>query len=101
MDGFEDVDASSRLNGQPQVMVQVFRVGTQSALAIADEVHEYMASTEAWLPNGVTLTVTQDDTRILKGRLELLIRNGFTGFPRGEAGLSVTPAVSALKSAHS
>jgi len=80
VDGFEDVDASSRLNGRPQVMVQVFRVGNQSALQIAAEVRDYIKKAEAWLPDGVSLTLSQDDTRILRGRLELLIRNGLQGF---------------------
>ncbi|MPY89895.1 MAG: AcrB/AcrD/AcrF family protein [Luteitalea sp.] len=80
VDGFEETDEASRFDGAPAVLVQVFRVGDQSALDIADVVKEYVALAQASMPEGVALTIWQDDTRILVSRMELLIRNGLAGF---------------------
>ncbi len=80
VDGFEDVDQITRFDGRPSVMVQVFRVGEQDALKIAEAIHAYIADSTPQFPAGVTLTAWQDDSQLLRGRQELLIRNGRTGF---------------------
>ncbi len=80
VDGFEDIDRWSIFDGQPSVVVRVSRVGDQSVLAIADRVKRYAALGEARLPEGVALTVWQDETVPLVGRLDVLYRNGRAGF---------------------
>jgi multidrug efflux pump subunit AcrB len=80
VDGFEDVDRWSTFDGAPSVIVRVSRVGTQSVLAIAERVKRYVADGEARLPEGVALTVWQDETVPLTGRLDVLYRNGRAGF---------------------
>jgi len=80
IDGFADTDQASRFDGAPTAMVQVFRVGDQSALAISDAVERYVDEAGARMPEGVELTTWQDDARVLRSRLSLLIRNGRTGF---------------------
>ncbi len=80
VDGFADTDKWSRFDGQPAVLVQVFRVGDQGALEVARIVKEYLAGAQQRMPEGIRLTVWQDRTRILNDRLELLLRNGRTGF---------------------
>ncbi len=79
-DGFADTDQAARFNGRPAVEVQVFRVGDQSALEVAAQVRAYVARAQPGLPEGITLTPWQDDSRVLRSRLELLIRNGRAGF---------------------
>jgi multidrug efflux pump subunit AcrB len=78
-DGFADQDLISRFDGKPAALVQVFRVGEQSAFEVADTVYDYVARSAAHLPAGVTLTPWRDDTAILKSRLDLLVRNGLQG----------------------
>lgn len=80
VDGFSDSDNASRFDNQPAVLVQVFRVGDESALDIAEAVKSYVAENQANMPHGIALKTWQDDTLILKGRMNLLLRNGFTGF---------------------
>jgi multidrug efflux pump subunit AcrB len=80
VDGFQETDEQSRFDGASAVLVQVFRVGDQSALDIAAIVKDYVASAQARMPEGMRLTVWQDDTRVLVDRMELLIRNGLAGF---------------------
>jgi multidrug efflux pump subunit AcrB len=80
VDGFEETDQSARFDGQPSVLLQVFRVGDQSALDIAGAVKEYASMARARMPEGIRLTVWQDDSRVLQSRLDLLLRNGMAGF---------------------
>ena len=79
VDGFVDNDQSARFDGKPTALVQVFRVGDQSALEIASVVHDYIASKQAQVPEGVQITAWRDQTKILRSRMELLIRNAGTG----------------------
>jgi multidrug efflux pump subunit AcrB len=80
VDGFAETDEHSRFDGAPAALVQVFRVGDQSALDIAEAVGVYVESAERRMPEGMKLTIWQDDTRVLVSRMELLIRNGLAGF---------------------
>ena len=80
VDGFADTERWSRFNGQPAVLIQVFRVGNEGALEVAGEVEEYLEAARHTVPEGIELTVWQDQTRILKSRLDLMLRNGRNGF---------------------
>ncbi|MGH0037155.1 MAG: efflux RND transporter permease subunit [Myxococcota bacterium] len=80
VDGFEETDLRMRFDGRPAVMIQVFRVGRQSALEISQAVREYAARASAHLPEGVAITVAQDDARFLRGRLDTLLGNARSGF---------------------
>ncbi|MCB0290193.1 MAG: efflux RND transporter permease subunit [Calditrichaeota bacterium] len=79
IDGFADTDQAARFNNQPAVLVQVFRVGDESALEVAAAVKEYVADAQPRMPAGIELTTWRDDSRILKDRLSLLLRNGRSG----------------------
>ena len=79
VDGFEEVDRESRLDGSPTAMVEVYRVGDQSALEVADAVKAYVEDARARFPAGVEVTVWQDDSRVLRSRMSLLFRNGAAG----------------------
>lgn len=79
VDGFEESDQSSRLDGEDAVLVQVFRVGDQSAIDIADAVYAYIAEAQPRMPAGITLTPWADTARILKSRMDLLVRNAISG----------------------
>ncbi|MBL67103.1 MAG: acriflavin resistance protein [Verrucomicrobiales bacterium] len=78
-DGFADTDLSSRFNGKPAVLVRVFRVGEQSALEIAGIARDYVEGARHLMPEGVDLETWQDDSSYLRGRLDLLMRNGQAG----------------------
>ncbi|MDE3001509.1 MAG: efflux RND transporter permease subunit [Gemmatimonadota bacterium] len=80
VDGFADADISGRFDLEPGVMVQVFRVGEQDALDVSRKVKEYIGSAESRMPEGISLTVYSDFSRILEGRLNLMLKNGRGGF---------------------
>ena len=80
VDGFADADLSSRFDREPGVIVRVFRVGDQDALDISRRVKEYVKSAESRMPEGISLTIYADFSRILEGRLNLMLKNGCGGF---------------------
>ncbi len=79
VDGFEESDIAGYFDGAPAVGVQVFRVGDQGALEIADAVRAYVEDLRERLPAGVSVDLWEDRSAILRSRLELLVRNGRLG----------------------
>lgn len=79
IDGFQDTDLSSRFDGKPAAMIQIFRTGNQSAISISDSVINYVNNAQLSLPEGLELAYWQDDTSYLRSRLSLLLSNGFFG----------------------
>lgn len=78
-DGFAETDQFARFDGQPSVLVKTYRVGDQSALEIAEKVKEYVEAKKQEMPAGISLTTWQDDSQVLRSRLNLLLKNGFQG----------------------
>jgi multidrug efflux pump subunit AcrB len=79
VDGFEDVDQFSEFDGDPALTITVFRIGKQSAPDVAQAVKTYLEEKRTRLPEGISLTVWKDWSRLLHERLTLLLRNGQTG----------------------
>ncbi len=81
IDGFEDTDLISRFNGKPAAVVQVYRIGEQSALQVAETVHAYLTGVtqRGSLPAGIDIGYSRDDTKILNSRIDLLLRNARLG----------------------
>jgi len=79
VDGFEDTDQRARFNGEPCVLVQVFRVGEENALEVAAAVHDFVDRTRPTLPPGVELVTWGDQAVFLQSRLDLLVKNGLQG----------------------
>ncbi len=80
VDGFAETDQFARFDADPTVLVSVFRTGDQSALEIAGLVHEYVERTRPTLPEGISLTIWQDQATVLNARLTTMFRNGLGGF---------------------
>lgn len=79
IDGFEDSDIASRFNGKPSAMINVFRIGEQGAIDITDTIKEYVDELRPQLPAGVNVALWGDFSELLKGRINLLKRNGIIG----------------------
>ena len=80
VDGFAETDQFARFDVEPTILISVFRTGDQSDLEIARLVVDYVDRTAATLPEGLSLTVWQNQARVLNDRLSLMLRNGVTGF---------------------
>ncbi len=76
-DGFEESDLVTRFNGEPAALLQVFRSSDERVLDIVERVYEYVETVA--LPEGVTMSVWQDEAKLLKSRYELMLENGAMG----------------------
>ncbi len=79
IDGFDDSDIAGRFDGKRSALVKVFRVGRQDALKVADAAKDYVETHRASLPAGVSMSVWQDQSDVLRSRIDLLVRNGRMG----------------------
>ena len=79
IDGFEDVDLSVKYDQHEAVVVNVFRVGEQDTTRLAKLVEEYVEWKNQQTSEGVTLGVWNDQSELLKGRIDLLARNASFG----------------------
>lgn len=78
-DAFEDVDLYAQFDAERAAFISVSRIGKQDAVDIAETVKSYVEEKKAYLPEGVSLTLWEDDSKILKDRLDLLKKNGYLG----------------------
>lgn len=79
IDGFEDSDLQARLDGEPAVALKVSRVGEEDIMLIATQVKEYLEQVESTLPEGIDITIWQDESQDLVDRLDVLARNARSG----------------------
>jgi len=75
-DGFEEVGFHSQFNRQPSIELEIFRVGAQSPLEVADAVQAVLDDLESTLPEGVTWRIDSNRAEEFGDRLNLLLKNG-------------------------
>ena len=80
VDGFAETDQFGRFDGEPTILVSIFRTGGQSDMEIARAVDAFIERTAPTLPEGMKLTVWMNQADILIDRLSLMARNGVMGF---------------------
>lgn len=80
VDGFDTNDRYATFDGKPAITVTAFRVGDQKVIELVDTVKNHLVELRAFLPDGLDLTVWDDQSRVLKDRLNILIKNGVGGF---------------------
>ena len=79
-DGFRDMDLIVRHQGQPAVFVEVYRADGEQVLSVARAVREHVESEVIHsLPDGVGVTIWNDDSTAFTERATILVKNGFIG----------------------
>ena len=78
-DAFEEASLKTSFNGDYAALIQIDRVGDQSALRIASQVKDYIAARQDSLPAGLSLTYWDDSSSYLRARLSTLGRNAWQG----------------------
>ncbi|MCL1076937.1 efflux RND transporter permease subunit [Parashewanella spongiae] len=78
-DGFEEGLFYTRFNAKPAAIIEVMSVDDQNAIAIADQVRQYIDNKQATLPKGVSIDYWGDLTHYLKDRLNMMLLNLFYG----------------------
>jgi multidrug efflux pump subunit AcrB len=79
IDGFEDTDTATSFDGKSAALIQVYRVGSEGALTVAEVTKDYLRNLERTLPTGVFVDTWDDNSIILKQRIGLLLRNASLG----------------------
>ena len=79
VDGFEEQPVLSTLNGRRAITLIVDRVGDQDVLKMTAQIREYIVQKQASLSQGVYIVGWIDESSILRGRIELMLRNAFQG----------------------
>ena len=78
-DGFEEGDKRVEFNGRPALFVQVMRTGNESAIDISNKVREYVRTAATRFPEGIQLTVWNDESISIRARLSSLASNTLQG----------------------
>lgn len=78
-DSFADTDRYSRYNGKPAVMLEVYRVGKETPIQVADAVRRELEAYTPYLPPGITTAIYSDSSDVYRQRVELLLKNGAMG----------------------
>ncbi|QDV68631.1 putative efflux pump membrane transporter TtgB [Rosistilla carotiformis] len=74
-DGFEEVGFHSQFSQTPSVELDIFRVGSQSPIDIANVVETTMNEFESVLPPGVQWRIDRNNAEEFRRRLELVTEN--------------------------
>ncbi len=80
-DAFEEDDITTRFDGRPALLLNVYRVGDQDTLKVAKAAKQFVYEEAPKLyPEGVRLEIWRDESVYLDGRMRLLVKNGLVGF---------------------
>jgi multidrug efflux pump subunit AcrB len=79
VDGFEESDLQARFDGNPAVSLKVSRVGEEDIIQISDRVKNYLEQARAEVPEGIEITIWQDESQDLVDRLAALSSNARSG----------------------
>lgn len=78
-DGFEETPVRTRFNGKNAVFIEVYRIGDQSAIDVADKIKTFIKDRQATLPQGYELSYWDDDSAIVKNRISTLTNSALQG----------------------
>lgn len=78
-DGFEEDTLETIFNGHPSVLIEVFRTGKQNAIDVAAAVRDYVAEKNTQLPQGIDLYYWRDRSKVVKQRLQTLLKSAWQG----------------------
>ena len=80
VDGFSEDERRATFDGDQAILIRVYRVGEQKVLDLVSTVLGYVETTRARLPDGLHLSVWQNQAIYLEDRLDILVKNGRGGF---------------------
>ena len=79
-DSFQENGLTTEFNGKPALLINVFCTGNQDTLDIAQTVRSYLEEYPRTHSPSIELSIWGDQSEILSKRIDLLLKNGFTGF---------------------
>ncbi len=78
-DGFADTDIVTRFNGKNAVILHILKTDEEDTIGIDRTLREYVERKNRELPEGMNLEPWARFAPLLKNRIDLLVRNGYSG----------------------
>ncbi len=79
IDGFEETPIRTRFNGKNAVFIEVYRIGDQNAIEVAEKIRAFIKDKNPSLPQGYELSAWDDDSQIIKSRIATLSNSAIQG----------------------
>ena len=79
-DRFEKDEEKVFFDGQPASILKISKSKSDDALDLLARIEAFIVAEHNSKPAGVSLTLTQDNTSLIKDRLSMLLKNGWQGF---------------------
>ena len=78
-DDFEDEKVQSRLNGQAAISFIAYKKKSADIIRAVDAIRVLVDKEQQYLPEGVTMLISNDESKLVKGRFEIVTNNGLLG----------------------
>lgn len=78
-DGFQDVNLLATVNGEPAILVQVMSGESMNLPLTSKEIHKYVDEHAGDLPDGVSMTIWNDQADVYNDRMRLIFTNALQG----------------------
>jgi multidrug efflux pump subunit AcrB len=78
-DGFTEDPINALINGEPSVLLIIYKTKEEDALVISEAVQQFISQKQQQLPAGANIKIFYDNTDMLRSRISLLTKNGIIG----------------------
>ncbi|MBC8209398.1 MAG: efflux RND transporter permease subunit [Desulfobulbaceae bacterium] len=78
-DTFDQSPINVRFNGKNAILIEVYRIGAQNAITVANTVKEYVLQKQESLPDQVVIHTWRDRSLVVKARLQTLGNSALQG----------------------
>jgi multidrug efflux pump subunit AcrB len=78
-DGFTEDPIAATINGEPAVLLIIYKTPEEDALVISKTLATFVAKKQQQIPSGARMRTLYDNTEMLKARIDLLVKNGIIG----------------------
>jgi len=78
-DGFTEDPIAATIDGEPSILLIVYKTPEEDALLISKTLDEYVNQKQQRIPAGANINILYDNTDMLRARIDLLVKNGIIG----------------------
>lgn len=78
-DDFEDEKVRSRLNGQAAISFIAYKKKSADIIRAVEGIRTLVEQEQQYLPEGVEMLISNDESKLVKGRFEIVTNNGLIG----------------------
>ena len=78
-DGFTEDPINALINGEPSVLLVIYKTKEEDALVISEAVQQFILQKQMQLPVGANIKILYDNTEMLRSRINMLSKNLIIG----------------------